>query len=95
MSFAIPAGIGIGRDPLCMNVCQIRGGAATQSNTVCLQVEWNNPQEPAKGFQYLYLVDSDYNLITQASPDLLIKASPLTVQGKEILPASRPSLEQS
>ena len=30
----------------------------------CLQVEWHNPEEPQKGFKYLYLSDEDYHSIT-------------------------------
>ena len=54
-----------------------------------LQVEWNNPQEPLKGFQYLYLVDEDYQSIISHSPDLLVKATPLTVGGNSMTQISR------
>ncbi len=30
----------------------------------CLKVEWHNPEEPQKGFKYLYLSDDDYHSIT-------------------------------
>ncbi len=31
---------------------------------LCLQVAWSNTADPAKGFQYLYLTDSDYSRLT-------------------------------
>lgn len=31
----------------------------------CLQVEWTNPDEPSKGFEYLYLSPEDYNSISK------------------------------
>ncbi len=30
----------------------------------CLRVEWQNPEEPQKGFKYLYLSETDYHSIT-------------------------------
>ena len=37
----------------------------------CLKVEWHNPEEPQKGFKYLYLSDDDYHSITGVKSDML------------------------
>jgi len=42
-----------------------------------MQVEWHNPKEPLKGFQYLYLTDADYQTISAKSPHMLVKATPI------------------
>ena len=52
-----------------------------------LQVEWNNPKEPQKGFQYLYLTDADYQAISAKSPGLLVKANTVTAHGDDSPPA--------
>ena len=37
----------------------------------CLKVEWHNPEEPQKGFKYLYLSDDDYHSITGLKSDVV------------------------
>ena len=53
-----------------------------------MQVEWNNPKEPQKGFQYLYLTDADYQAISAKSPGLLVKANAVTAHGDASPPDS-------
>ena len=47
-----------------------------------LQIQWNNPEDPAKGFQYLYLSNADYQSIAARSLAPALKANPITVNGK-------------
>ncbi|KAK9790754.1 hypothetical protein WJX73_002279 [Symbiochloris irregularis] len=49
----------------------------------CLQVEWNDPADPSKGFKYLYLPDQDYQAIWKGADHPWIKAKPITVQGED------------
>ena len=48
-----------------------------------LQVEWNNPADPNKGFKYLYLTDKDYQAIWKGADHPWIKAKPVMVQGAQ------------
>ncbi|KAK9805253.1 hypothetical protein WJX72_008860 [[Myrmecia] bisecta] len=47
----------------------------------CIQVEWINPDDPTKGFQYLYLSDADYQRLTQGT--LTLKAEPVAMPSGE------------
>lgn len=46
-----------------------------------LKVEWNNSEEPQKGFQYVYLTPEDYKSIQDRSQDLVLKASLVRANG--------------
>ena len=46
-----------------------------------MQVEWNDPEDPSKGFQYLYLTASDYQAIWKGAEQPWIKARPVMVGG--------------
>ena len=37
----------------------------------CLKVEWHIPEEPQKGFKYLYVSDDDYHSITGMESDIV------------------------
>ena len=45
------------------------------------QVHWNNPQDPSKGFKYLYLTDKDYQAIWSTAERPWIKAKPVNFEG--------------
>lgn len=46
-----------------------------------MQVEWNNPEDPSRGFQYLYLSDADYRDIAERAERLPFKATRVLVNG--------------
>ena len=46
-----------------------------------MQVQWNNPQDPSKGFEYLFLSDADYQAINSRSLNLVVKGNPITAHG--------------
>ena len=48
-----------------------------------MQVEWTNPKDPSKGFQYLYLSDKDYKSILDKASHIPLKASSIMVKGIE------------
>lgn len=41
-----------------------------------MQVEWNNPRDPTKGFKYLFLSDADYTSIAARADTAVLKAEP-------------------
>lgn len=45
------------------------------------QVEWANPEDPTKGFKYLFLSEEDYTRITSKYPAALV-AEAVTEGGK-------------
>jgi hypothetical protein len=49
-----------------------------------LQVEWNNPEDPTKGFKYIYLAEDDYKLITMRAPTAL-SAAAITENGESLM----------
>lgn len=44
-------------------------------------MEWNNAQDPNKGFKYLYLTDTDYQAISNRSLKAVVKATTITEKG--------------
>lgn len=49
-----------------------------------MQVEWNNPSDPSKGFKYLYLTDADYSSINARADTAVLKAEPFFAQSGEL-----------
>jgi hypothetical protein len=49
-----------------------------------MQVEWNNPADPLKGFKYLYLSEADYQSIVERASSLALKAKSMTVKGESL-----------
>ena len=50
-----------------------------------MQVEWNNFQDPTKGYKYIYLSDADYSSITARANTAVLKAEPFFADnGKEL-----------
>ena len=45
-------------------------------------MEWNDPQDPSRGFKHLYLTDKDYNQLVQTSDVAPLKASPTVNHGR-------------
>ena len=41
-----------------------------------VQVEWNNPRDPTKGFKYLFLSDADYTSVAARADAAVLKAEP-------------------
>lgn len=47
-----------------------------------MQVEWNDPEDPTKGFQYLYLSDADYqSIMDRAEGAAALEAVAVTRKG--------------
>lgn len=40
-------------------------------------MEWNNANDPTKGFEYLYLSDADYSSIVSRADTAVLKAKPV------------------
>ena len=52
-----------------------------------VQVEWNNPEDPSRGFQYLYLSNADYQSIVERAEHLAVKCTLVSAKGElKILP---------
>ncbi|EIE18073.1 hypothetical protein COCSUDRAFT_26470 [Coccomyxa subellipsoidea C-169] len=49
----------------------------------CLQVEWNNPADPTKGYKFLYLSDADYSSIAARADTAVLKAEPFFADNGE------------
>lgn len=47
-----------------------------------MQVEWADPEDPTKGFKYLYLKDDDYQRLWRRADRSVVKASSLRVDGE-------------
>lgn len=58
----------------------------------CVQVEWKDPNEPERGFHYLYLTDKDYKAICKRAEAPWLKAQPVTACGQALLPSATVAL---
>ena len=52
-------------------------------NSLGLQVEWVQANDPSKGFKYLYLSDADYRALTQGTGSATLRAQPLQAEGQK------------
>lgn len=45
-----------------------------------LQIEWNIPDDPAKGFRYIWLSEVDYQAVTSHTRNPIIKAHAISTE---------------
>ena len=73
-----------------------------QDLSCLVQVEWNSPEEPQKGFKYVYLTAADYHSICDRTHETILRAKPISVNGESnwqcmtiILPRNEREQEKS